>query len=453
MERLFGTDGVRGVAGQELSATLAYELGRAGAYVLSGGTHRPKILVGRDTRISGQMLQSALGAGICSVGGDVILVGELPTPAIAWLTRHYKADAGVMISASHNPMEDNGIKFFSGDGYKLPDATEEAIEEIVRGGGRDLPCPTGADIGRMEHLYDAAELYADYLAKASGTDLTGMTLVLDCANGAASAVAPKLFKSMGAKVIALHACPDGLNINAQCGSTHMESLKAAVPQHGADIGLAFDGDADRMLAVDADGCEVDGDAIMAICAVDRKAQGALAHDTLVVTVMSNLGLKLAMERCGINIAETQVGDRYVLECMREHGYVLGGEQSGHVIHLDSNTTGDGINSALQLLGALKRSGKSLKQAAQVMRRLPQVLVNLRLEDNSHKALWEKNPIIADAIARLEGDYAGRGRILVRASGTEPLIRVMIEGEDEEQIERDAQALAKLIKDAITKSHL
>ncbi|MDD3243660.1 MAG: phosphoglucosamine mutase [Eubacteriales bacterium] len=446
MERMFGTDGVRGVAGTELDARLAYELGRAGAYVLSKSARRPRILVGRDTRISGSMLEAALTAGICAVGGDVLQVGVLPTPAVAWLTQHYEADAGVVISASHNPMEYNGIKFFDGRGFKLPDAVEDEIEAIVRSQGKDLPRATGEAVGRVAELDDdAAGAYVAHLAQLCDADLRGKKIVLDCANGAASAVAPALFRQLGAQVITVADAPDGVNINAGCGSTHLELLKKTVPAQGAQMGFAFDGDADRMLAVDETGCEVDGDCIMAICAVDMKKRGLLPHNTLVVTVMSNLGLKLAMEREGVALAQTKVGDRYVLECMREHGYGIGGEQSGHVILLASNTTGDGLSSALNLISAVTRTGKRLSEAAKIMTRLPQVLVNLKLDSNEKKLLWQSDGEITHAIAALDEKYAGRGRVLVRASGTEPLIRVMIEGEDEEQIGRDARELAALMQ--------
>ncbi|MDD4797809.1 MAG: phosphoglucosamine mutase [Eubacteriales bacterium] len=444
MERMFGTDGVRGVAGAQLDALLAYELGRAGAYILSKNARRPRILVGRDPRISGQMLEAALTAGICAVGGDVLLVDVLPTPAVAWLTRHYGADAGVVISASHNPMQDNGIKFFDERGFKLPDAVEDEIEAVIRAGGAGLPQPTGAGIGSVQHMQDAAQAYVAHLAGLCQVDISGVKIVLDCANGAASRVAPALFEALGAHVVPINHQPDGVNINDHCGSTHLEALKQAVLEHHAHIGFAFDGDADRMLAVDEHGNEVDGDCIMAICAVDMKARGVLSKNTLVVTVMSNLGLKIAMEREGIQLVQTKVGDRYVLECMLENGYAIGGEQSGHVILLESNTTGDGLSSALALLCAIQRSGKTLSQAAGVMRRLPQVLVNLRLDSNDKKQLWQQDTAITAAIAALEEGYAGRGRILVRASGTEPLIRVMIEGEDQEKIHADARQLTDLI---------
>lgn len=444
MERMFGTDGVRGIAGTELDALLAYELGRAGAYILSKNSRRPQILVGRDTRISGSMLEAALTAGICSVGGDVLLVDVLPTPAVAWLTRHYGADAGVMISASHNPMEYNGIKFFDGRGFKLPDAVEDEIEAIIRAGGLGLPQPTGADIGRIKRMDDAAQAYVEHLSGLCRMDLSDKKIVLDCANGAASQVAPALFRALGAQVVAINDRPDGLNINDGCGSTHLDALKTAVPAYQAHMGFAFDGDADRMLAVDENGQEVDGDCIMAICAVDMKKRGDLKKNTLVVTVMSNLGLKIAMEREGIELAQTKVGDRYVLECMLDNGYVIGGEQSGHVILLDSNTTGDGLSTALHLICAVERGGMSLAQAAKVMRRLPQVLVNLKLDSNEKKQLWQQDEAISRAIALLEESYAGQGRILVRASGTEPLLRVMIEGEDPEKIHADALQLVDLM---------
>lgn len=448
MARLFGTDGVRGVAGQELDATLAYDLGRSGATVLSAEKRRPRILVGRDTRISGKMLEAALSAGICSVGADVVQVGVMPTPAVAWLTRHYGCDAGVVISASHNPMEYNGIKFFDGRGYKLPDAVEDRIEELIRDRRCDLPCATGADIGTIACMARAEDDYIAYLKTQIDVDIRGMKVALDCANGAATDIAPRLFQELGAKVLAVYDTPDGVNINDSCGSTHMEYISRIVRDTDADIGFAFDGDADRMLAVDDTGDVIDGDRIMAICALDMKAQGLLDRNTLVVTVMSNLGLKVAMESEGIDLAVTAVGDRYVLERMSEEGYAIGGEQSGHVIFLKGNTTGDGLISALKVLGALKRSGTKLSQRKNVMDIYPQILVNVTVSSNEAKSLLQQDAVINEEILRVERSYEGRGRVLVRASGTEPLIRVMVEGQDEQRVKRDAERIAALIKERL-----
>lgn len=444
MARLFGTDGVRGVAGTELTCELAYELGRAGAAVLTEGTHRPTILVGRDTRISGTMLESALAAGICSVGAAAVLVGVIPTPGIAWLTRTAGADAGVVISASHNPMEFNGIKFFNREGYKLPDAVEDAIEAHVRAGGAGLPRMQGADVGTVTAMDNAAALYMEHLRSLVREDISRYKVVLDCANGAASAIAPQVFAQLGCDVTAICNQPDGCNINRDCGSTHMEGLAKAVVEHGADIGLAFDGDADRLLAVDEKGNLVDGDKIMLICAQDLRRQGRLKQDTVVTTVMSNLGMTLAAKELGIQLARTAVGDRYVLEYMMEHGCSLGGEQSGHIIFLDDNTTGDGLCTALRLTACMAASGAPLSRLAEIMEVLPQVLVNVRV-DNAKKNGWEKDPVIVQAIAEVTARYDGRGTVLVRASGTEPLVRVMMEGTDREAIARDAEMLGNLIK--------
>ena len=448
MARLFGTDGVRGVAGVELDAVLAYDLGRAGAYVLSLGTKRPRILVGRDTRISGQMLEAALSAGICSVGADVLSVGVMPTPAVAWLTRKYGCDAGVVISASHNPMEYNGIKFFDGNGFKLPDAVEDRIEELIKDKVDELPTASGADMGTIERMERAEDDYIGFLKSLMDVNIKGVHVVLDCANGAAHHIAPRLFRELGAKVLSIYDEPDGTNINDGCGSTHMEHIQSIVRDTGADIGFAFDGDADRMLAVDGTGEFIDGDRIMAICALDLKERGLLSGNTLVMTVMSNLGLRVAMENAGISVSVTAVGDRYVLERMLEEGYSIGGEQSGHVIFLSENTTGDGLVSAVRLLSAVRRSGKPLCQCKDVMDVYPQVLRNVTLSSNEGKELFKSDVVIADEIKAIEESYHGRGRVLVRASGTEPLIRVMVEGADREKVTRDAERLAEMIRERL-----
>ena len=443
MARMFGTDGVRGVVGVDLTARMAFELGRAGASVLTEGTHHPRILVGRDTRISGEMLQCSLMAGICAVGGQALDVGVMTTPGIAYLTRLMGADAGVVISASHNPMEFNGIKFFNREGFKLPDAVEDEIEAVVRGDQPGLPAATGADIGVPCVVTQAEQQYLNHLVSRVDQDLSSLRVVVDCANGASSHLAPQLLRSLGVDVVAMHDQPDGTNINLDCGSTHMDSLRQAVVAQHAHLGLAFDGDADRMLAVDELGHVVDGDQIMLICARALKAAGKLADDTLVVTVMSNLGLTLAAKELGVKLETTAVGDRYVLERMLEKGYVLGGEQSGHIIMLEDNTTGDGMASALRLMSAMVSSGQPLSQLAGIMTVLPQVLVNITV-DNAKKNAWEQDEEIQAALREKEAHYAGRGRILVRASGTEPLVRVMIEGEEQAAIERDARELADLI---------
>ena len=427
---------------------LAYDLGRAGAYVLSIGCKRPRILVGRDTRISGHMLEAALSAGICSVGADVLSVGVMPTPAVAWLTRKYGCDAGVVISASHNPMEYNGIKFFDGNGFKLPDAVEDRIEELIRDKSHELPRASGADMGTIERVERAEDDYIAFLKSLVDFSIRGLHVVVDCANGASYRIAPRLFMELGAQVLAVYDTPDGTNINDGCGSTHMEHIQSIVRDTGADIGFAFDGDADRMLAVDSTGEIIDGDRIMAICALDMKERGQLAGNALVVTVMSNLGLRSAMEGEGISLSVTTVGDRYVLERMLEQGYCIGGEQSGHVIFLQDNTTGDGLVSAVKLLGAVVRSGQPLSERKKVMEVYPQVLVNVNIGSNEGKELIKEDEVINGEIRIIEQSYEGRGRVLVRPSGTEPLIRVMVEGADHSKVRSDAEKLANLIKERL-----
>ena len=448
MGRLFGTDGVRGVANEELTPTLAMELGQAGAYVLTReNEHKPTIMVGCDTRISGDMLANALMAGACSVGANVVYVGVVPTPAVAYLTRKYKVDAGVVISASHNPVEFNGIKFFDGNGYKLPDALEDEIEELIKSGMEGVKFPTGSSVGKIKYRTDAREEYINHAMKAIPISLEGKKIVVDCAEGAAFYTSVEALKELGATVVAIHNNPDGTNINANCGSTHMEELMARVVYEGADIGLAFDGDADRLLAVDEKGQRVDGDQIMAIVGNHMKNQGLLKDNTIVATVMSNLGFFLMGKAHGINIEQTKVGDRYVLERMKEIGANLGGEQSGHIIFLDENTTGDGLLSALHLLQVLVETGKSLSELASIMEVLPQALVNARVP-NHKKESYMEFPEIAEAIEELSKKFAGEGRVLIRPSGTEPLVRVMIEGKDQEQIEKEARNLAELIQNVM-----
>lgn len=444
MARMFGTDGVRGVANTELDSLLAYQLGRAGAKVLMGETEKPVVIIGTDTRISGDMLKCALMAGICSVGAHAVDLGVITTPAIAMLTRVMGADAGVMISASHNPAKYNGIKFFNREGYKLSDALEDEIEALIRGNCESVQSPVGGDVGRMTVRPEMRRTYIDMLKDQCRCDLKGLKIVLDCANGAASAIAPVLFEELGAEVITIHAHPDGMNINAACGSTHPESLQEKVVECGADCGMAFDGDADRLIAVDEKGCLVDGDQVLVMCSKALKKKGELKNNTCVVTVMSNMGLEIAMKEAGINVVRTAVGDRYVLERMLQDDYVIGGEQSGHVIFLEDNTTGDGVMTALQILRIMAESGKKLSALADQMQRLPQVLVNVKCT-NDKKSLYQQDKEIMDLIADIENRLKGCGRVLVRPSGTEALVRVMLEGPDEETITGYANELADLMK--------
>ena len=448
MARLFGTDGVRGVANEELTPLLAMQLGQAGAYVLTKEKeHKPTIMVGCDTRISGDMLANALMAGVCSVGANAVYVGVIPTPAVAYLTRKYKVDAGVVISASHNPVEFNGIKFFDGDGYKLPDEMEDEIEALIKSNMKDVPFPTGSRVGKIKYRTDAREEYINHAIQSVPVDLTGMKVVVDAAEGASFYTSVEAIKELGAEVIAIHNNPDGTNINANCGSTHMEELQARVVYEKANIGLAFDGDADRLLAVDENGNLVDGDQIMAIVGNHMRSQGKLKKDTIVVTVMSNLGFTLMAKEQNLNIETTKVGDRYVLERMKEIGASLGGEQSGHVIFLDENTTGDGLLSALHLLQVLVDTGKPLSELSKIMTVLPQALVNAKVP-NHKKDHYMDYPEIASAIAKLEEMFAGEGRVLIRPSGTEPKVRVMIEGKDQALIDAEAKKLADLIQNTM-----
>jgi len=445
MGRLFGTDGVRGVANTELTCGLAFALGQAGAYVLAEQNHRPRIVVARDTRVSGDMLESALVAGICSVGGEALCVGVVPTPAVAYLTRLYGADAGVVISASHNPMEYNGIKFFNRDGYKLPDELEDHIESIILGQSEQIPLSAGGAVGRRIAVQNAGEDYINFLKSAIPLDLHGYKIAVDCANGAAYKIAPRLLSELGAEVISFFADPDGTNINRSCGSTNPKALQNYVLENEADIGLAFDGDADRLIAVDENGLIVDGDKIMAICALDMHERGTLNKDTVVATVMSNIGLEIALKRAGCHVVRTAVGDRYVLEKMLSDGYSLGGEQSGHVIFLDYNTTGDGMITALQLLSVMVRKKESLSRLSSVMKEFPQVLVNAKVS-NEKKELYMQYNAIAEEIARIEEKFNSMGRVVIRPSGTEPLVRVMLEGPDIDELEQEACRLVALIEE-------
>ena len=448
MGRMFGTDGVRGIANKELSPALAFNLGRIGAYVLTEETHRkPRIAVGKDTRISGDMLEAALIAGICSMGAEAVSLGVLPTPAVAYLTRHMGLDAGVVISASHNPFEYNGIKFFNGEGYKLSDQLEDRIESLMLNPENGIAYPTGAEIGKKVEVDNAVHGYVDFLKKTIDVNLRGLKIAVDCANGASYIAAPSVLADLGAEIVVINNKPDGKNINVKCGSTHPEGLQKLVVESGANIGLAFDGDADRLIAVDNRGNIVNGDHMLAIFARHLKGKGILKKDTVVATVMSNMGLDIAMKREKCNLVKTKVGDRYVLEEMVSMGYSIGGEQSGHIIFLDHNTTGDGLLTALQLLAVVKETGKKLSDLASIMKELPQVLVNAKVK-NENKDKYMKDEAIAEMITGLEKKLKGRGRVLIRPSGTEPLIRVMLEGANEAEIKEDAEALAKLIEEKL-----
>lgn len=446
MGKLFGTDGIRGVANKGLDSILAYKLGQACALQLTDSAHHARILIGKDTRISGDMLESALVAGICSAGATAELLGVVPTPAVAYLTRLYHADAGIVISASHNTVEYNGLKVFNGQGYKLADEIEEKIEERILS-AQPQELPSGIQLGRRVERAEAAEDYGNFLRQSADCSLKGLHIVLDTANGASYKIAPQVFSALGAKVDCIGNAPDGTNINDACGSTHPEKLQEAVKQLGADLGLAFDGDADRLIAVDEQGRLVDGDRVMAVCALDMKARGKLAKNTVVGTVMSNLGLQLYLQKHGIHLVKTAVGDRYVLEEMLASGYNFGGEQSGHVIILDKNTTGDAMLTALQLLSVVVRSGKKLGELAYDIEILPQVLINARVREEN-KYAYQENEQIRQEIAKVEEAMAGRGRVLIRPSGTEPLVRVMIEGEDIEFIRAHAEKVAQLIEQTL-----
>jgi len=443
--RLFGTDGVRGVANVELTAELALKLAAGAGRVLvrhRSGPGRAVAVVGRDPRASGEFLEAAVVAGLAGSGVDVIRVGVLPTPAVAYLSGLLDADLGVMISASHNPAPDNGIKFFGRGGHKLPDSVEDEIEAIL-----DVPAdrPVGAAVGRVFDQPDAGRRYLDYLLTTLPQRLDGLRVVIDCANGAASLVAPELLRGAGAEVVALFCEPDGLNINDGCGSTHLDGLRVAVREHHADAGLAFDGDADRCLAVDAAGEIVDGDQILAVLALAMQQRAALVDDTIVVTVMSNLGLKLAMREVGLKVLETAVGDRYVLDAMRAGGYSLGGEQSGHVVMLEHATTGDGLLTGLHLLSRMAATGSPLADLASIVRRLPQVLLNVRGVDRTGVS---RNAALAAAVAVAEAELGAGGRVLLRPSGTEPLVRVMVEAPTAGQAQRIAEQLADVVREQL-----
>lgn len=440
---LFGTDGVRGVANRELTPELAFRLGRAGAYVISQQVQRPRLVVGRDTRASGDLLEAGLVAGILSVGGEAYRAGILPTPAVAYLTASEGFSAGVVISASHNPVQDNGIKFIGPNGFKLPDRVEEQIESLARRETDELPRPAGAAVGRAHDLPEAEEYYVRFaLGTAGRLDLRGMKIAVDCAHGAAYRITPRVLRELGAEVVTIGTEPDGSNINDGVGSTHPEALRELVLREKADLGLAHDGDADRLIAVDSNGNVVDGDQIMVICGLRLKQRGELAQNRVVVTVMSNLGLRLAFREAGVEVRETRVGDRYVLEEMQRSGAVLGGEQSGHIIFLQHSTTGDGLITALQLLAAVRESGRPLKELAGLMTRYPQVMVNVRLRDRE-RAL--ASPALAAAVREAEARLGERGRILVRPSGTEPLLRIMAEGQDRTELEQLVEEMARAVE--------
>jgi phosphoglucosamine mutase len=443
MGRLFGTDGVRGVANRELTAELALALGAAAARRLTraGSGRRRVAVIGRDPRASGEMLEAAVIAGITSEGVDALRCGVLPTPAVAYLTHAYDADFGVMISASHNPMPDNGIKIFGPGGRKLDDATEDQIEDLVAGGPGLRP--VGADLGRVVDAEDALDRYLRQVGKAGTTvPLDGLTVVVDCAHGSASAAAPRAYRAAGARVIAINAEPNGLNINDRCGSTHLDVVRAAVLEHGADLGLAHDGDADRCLAIDAAGDIIDGDAIMVVLALAMQESGELAHNTLVATVMSNLGLHLAMRAAGVEVRTTSVGDRYVLEELRSGKFSLGGEQSGHIVLPGLSTTGDGILTGLRLMSRMAQTGTPLAQLASAMHTLPQVLINVDVTD---KAAAVAAPAVQTAVQEVEDELGDTGRILLRPSGTEQMIRVMVEADDEHVAHRLAAHVADTVR--------
>ena len=442
MSRLFGTDGVRGLVNEFLTPELAYHLGRAAASYFGQSIDRPVFLIGRDTRISGGMLESALASGICAVGGDVIVLGEAPTPSIAYLVRQNECTAGVVISASHNPYPDNGIKFFDGNGFKLPDAVEDEIEELCKSSADDcLPRPTKGDIGTIQYHQEWVQEYVDFVVSTSAS-LEGLKVVYDGAHGAASYVGPTILRQLGAEVIAINVEPNGTNINDNAGSTHLEGLQAAVLREGAHVGIANDGDADRCLMVDEKGQVLDGDQIMLLCGLHLQEQGKLKDNMIVGTVMSNIGFHKAAEELGMKTCSTAVGDRYVLEKMLAEGYSIGGEQSGHVIFLDYNSTGDGLLTAVQTLSIMKEKGKSLSELSGLMTKYPQLLVNVRVLT---KAGWETNTAIQDAIREAEEELGSNGRILVRPSGTEPLIRVMAEGPDQEQLDELCHRIGDVIR--------
>lgn len=442
MGKYFGTDGVRGVANMELTPELAFKLGRFGGYVLTKSAEHPKVLIGRDTRISGHMLEGALVAGLLSIGAEVMRLGVISTPGVAYLTKALGAQAGVMISASHNPVPDNGIKFFGPDGFKLSDEEEAEIEELLDMNEDNLPRPTGGNLGTVNDYFEGGQKYLQFLKQTVDEEFTDIHVALDCANGATSAIATHLFADLDADTFTMGASPNGLNINDGVGSTHPEALAAFVKEKNADIGLAFDGDGDRLIAIDENGEIVDGDQIMYICAKHMKDEGRLKKDTVVSTVMSNLGFYKALEANGVHSVPTAVGDRYVVEEMKKNDYNLGGEQSGHIIFLDYNTTGDGLLTGLQLVNIMRLTGKPLSELAKEMTKFPQKLVNVRVQDKHHVTDNEK---VKTVIEEVEGEMNGNGRILVRPSGTEPLVRVMAEAPTEDACEEYVQRIADVVR--------
>ncbi len=443
MGKYFGTDGVRGVANSELTPELAFKLGRFGGYVLTKDKERPKVIIGRDTRISGHMLEGALVAGLLSIGAEVMRLGVISTPGVAYLTKALGAQAGVMISASHNPVADNGIKFFGPDGFKLSDEQELEIEGLMDLEKDELPRPVGSDLGQVNDYFEGGQKYLQYLKQTVDEDFTGIHIALDCAHGATSSLATHLFADLDADLSTMGASPNGLNINDGVGSTHPEALSAFVKEKGADLGLSFDGDGDRLIAIDENGDIVDGDQIMYICAKFMKEQGRLKHNTVVSTVMSNLGFYKGLEGHGVESIQTAVGDRYVVEEMKKTGYNLGGEQSGHIIFLDYNTTGDGLLTGLQLANIMKITKKPLSELAGEMQKFPQKLVNIRVTDKYHVTDNEK---VSAIISAVETEMNGDGRILVRPSGTEPLVRVMAEAPTEELCESYVNRIAAVVQD-------
>ncbi|HTG00163.1 MAG TPA: phosphoglucosamine mutase [Nitrospirota bacterium] len=448
MKKLFGTDGVRGVANKDpMTTEMAMRIGRAAAHIFRDSQRRHAIVIGKDTRLSGYMIESALTSGLCSMGMDVLLVGPVPTPGIAFLTRSLRADAGVVISASHNPFEDNGIKFFGRDGFKLPDEVEQKMEDLIFSGAVDNIRPTASEIGKAFRIDDAAGRYNEFVKSSipRGLDLTGLRIVVDSANGAAYKIGPRILRELGADVISLYDEPNGLNINQGCGSLYPEVISRAVTANGAGVGIAFDGDADRVILCDEHGTVIDGDAVMAICALQMMQEGRLKQNTLVATVMSNLGLELAVQKAGGRLVRTAVGDRYVMEKMLEGGYNLGGEQSGHIIFLDNNTTGDGLVSALQVLSIMKQTGRTLSALASCMKTYPQVLVNVKVKERRDLSTI---PEIATRAAEIEKQLAGAGRLVLRYSGTEPKVRIMLEGENQKDIQSIADNLAGIIREKL-----
>lgn len=440
MARLFGTDGVRGVANTELTCEIAFRLGQAAVAKL-GRT----ILIGKDTRLSGDMLESSCAAGVMSMGGTVLLAGIIPTPGVALLVREMHADAGIVISASHNPPEYNGIKFFDANGYKLPDEVEDELESVVRDGIAPEDLPRGDEVGFSVEVEDACRIYIDHAVETvrdAGMDLSGMKIALDTGHGASSFTSAEALEALGAEVVAINEDFNGLDINVECGSTHLGPLHALMEESGADVGIAHDGDADRVMLVDSEGNEIDGDVVEAVCAIDLKERGLLEGNTVVSTVMCNLGFVHAMRDAGIDVVQTKVGDRYVLESMRENGYVLGGEQSGHMIFLEHNSTGDGLITALQFLAACKRAGKSVAEAARVMERFPQRLINVRVAD---KHALEGNEAVWNAVSKAEEELGDDGRVLIRTSGTEPVVRVMVEASSADVADGVCERLAGVVE--------